>query len=438
MRIKFLHTLQKKKEVLLKKLRGRIAYLKGLWAGASGADIIHSRFFLAVSAIAMSLIIWCFVAWDGNTEGSRSIDVPIQYTNLARGFTIYDSDTTVQVRVLGRVNMLTRTEISEFSAEVDLQALQTGKYKLPIKIEVPSFLRVRSWNPSAASVEIYRQIERTLPVTWKLEGKLEASKIIAGVDISPSEVTLAGPEADVLAVQAIEVTIPAARLTTGTTLKLPVKLTEAPAQDDKMLVSPGSVSVKVTLEEEIIGEQIPVTVAVAGELADGLEIDEIKIIPDKVTIRGSGEAVRKMTSLTLSPIDVSGLEQNLQLVLPLQSGEPIPGIEIVGSERVRIEITVRKKMAAKTYTVPVTIIGATSGVELSISPHSAALTVEGSQAIVDSLTGYEAPCELYVDVSNIVTRQINLPILVRKLQKDFEIIQIEPEQVIVTRTDLRK
>jgi hypothetical protein len=51
---------------------------------------------------------------------------------------------------------------------------------------------------------------------------------------------------------------------------------------------------------------------------------------------------------------------------------------------------------------------------------------------VDTLKSISAPCELYVDVSNIVSNQLMLPVLVKNLRKDLQIVQIEPEQVVVT------
>lgn len=433
MKNKFLNSLLGKKSSLIRRIKARKNEIKKLWAKTSGSEIVRSRLFLAAVALAISLILWIFVAWDGNTEGTRTLDVPIQYINTPRGFTLFDSDGKVQVRVLGRVGLLSRAEVAEFRAEVDLQGLQAGKYKLPIRIEVPQYLRLRSWNPATAEVEIYRQIERALPVTWRLEGNPPGGKILGSVEISPAEVTLSGPEADVLAVQALEVVLPAGRLSGGAALKLPVKAADASQMSERVRISPASVSVKVSLEDKIIGEQIPVHVTVSGEPAEGLEVDSIKIVPDMITIKGGGEAVRAMGSLELSPIDVTGIDQNMQLMLPLQPGKPVAGIEIIGPDRARVEITVRKKMAAKTYSsIPVKIYGAAPGVEWRVVPQSASLTVEGSQAYIDSLFSWEPPCELYVDVSNIIVKQISLPVLVRKLQKNFEVIQITPEQVMVT------
>ncbi len=53
---------------------------------------------------------------------------------------------------------------------------------------------------------------------------------------------------------------------------------------------------------------------------------------------------------------------------------------------------------------------------------------------IDSLTG-GVPCELYVDVSNIVSQQADLPVLVRNMKRDIPVVQKEQEQVRVTISD---
>lgn len=434
MKNNFLRSLKIKKISLLKKLKEQRAALAKMFSNTSGSDVLRSRPFLAVVALALSFMIWAFVAWDGST--TRTFEVPIRYINVSQGYTTYDGDKTVQARVFGPVPMLSRIESAEFSADVDLQGLQTGKYKLPIRISPPPYVHIRSWSPSVAEVEIYRQIERTLPVAWKLQGKLPAGKIIGKVEIIPAEATLTGPEAEVLSAQSLEVFVPTDKLGEGAAIRLPINVSDSAVSSDKIFIAPSSVNVKITLEDEIIGEQIPVNVSVTGTPAEGLEIASVKILPERVTIRGSGEAVRQVKSLNLSPIDITGLEQNLQLMLPLQPEEPVADIEIMGPDRVRVEITVRRKMTAKTYNaVPVKLSGVTSGTEWQLTPSTAAVTIESSQSKIDSLPSGEVPCELYVDMSNIVAKQITVPILVRKLQRDFEVVQVEPEQVTVTMID---
>lgn len=123
MKNKFLNSLLGKKSSLIRRIKARKNEIKKLWAKTSGSEIVRSRLFLAAVALAISLILWIFVAWDGNTEGTRTLDVPIQYINTPRGFTLFDSDGKVQVRVLGRVGLLSRAEVAEFRAEVELSLI---------------------------------------------------------------------------------------------------------------------------------------------------------------------------------------------------------------------------------------------------------------------------------------------------------------------------
>lgn len=436
MKIKFLRALKEQQRKVLKSIRDFRERLRKWSSVSASSDSSMPRPVLAAVALVMSLMIWLFVAWDGNTETTRSIEVPIQYNNLSQGFAVGESDKAVQVRVLGRAATISRVDISELKAEVDLQSLQAGRYKPPINMESPAYLRLMNWSPSTANVEIIRHIERTLHVGWRLDGKLSRGKIIEKVDISPDEVTLTGPEAEVLAVQLLEAVIPAAGLTDGAVLTLPVRAADGSKISPKTKLQTAKVSVKVTLEDEIAGEQIPLKVSTVGEVAEGLEIEAIRLTPESVTIRGSGSAVRAVSSLDLSPIDITGLDKTLQLTLPLQPSTPLGGVEIIGPERVRVEIAVRRKPAAKNYSaVPISVVGAAGGAEWSVTPATASLTVDGNQLMLEALFNNEPPCELYIDVSNIIAKQISLPVLVRRLQKGFEVMQIEPEQVLVTIAD---
>lgn len=90
-------------------------------------------------------------------------------------------------------------------------------------------------------------------------------------------------------------------------------------------------------------------------------------------------------------------------------------------------------MASKTFTnVAIMVEGGKTEKEWRILPQSVRLTVEGPQAAMEILPSGSIPCELYVDVSNVVSRQLTLPVLVKNLKKEFKVLHIEPEQVVVT------
>ncbi|MDD4160254.1 MAG: CdaR family protein [Synergistaceae bacterium] len=403
------------------------------WVNIRGTGRLRANFGLFAVSMAISLMLWAFVAWDGNSDGTRSMSANIEYLNLQRGYSMYDNTRKVEIKLVGRLNALSRVEQSDISCRVDLQGLQPGKYSLPISINTPPFVRVRSWQPSTADVEIFRHVERTVNISYRVEGNLPEGMVVSSAAILPKEAVISGPESDVLAVQTIEVVIPGPKIISGESMILPVNVASTSGNADRITITPKQADVKVSLENEILGESIPVEVSVVGAPAEGYELESVKVIPQSVAIRGKSTAVKKMTSLVLPPVDISGLDQNLNLMLPLQPVEMTPEVEISGPDRARVEIYIRKKLAEKTFSnVAVMTEGAAQGKEWKLSPQSVKLTVQGAKTEIDDLSSVSVPCDLYVDVSNIVSKQLVLPVLVKNLKSDFKILRIEPEQVTVT------
>lgn len=410
-------------------------YLEKLsrWVNIRGTGILRANVGLFAVSLAISLMLWAFVAWDGNSDGTRSMSTNIEYLNLQRGYSMYDNTRKVEIKLAGNLNALSRVEQSDISARVDLQGLQPGKYSLPISISTPSFVRVRSWQPSTADVEIYRHVERTVNISYRVEGDLPEGMVISTANILPKEAVISGPESDVLAVQVIETVIPGTKIRDGEVIMLPVTVANTSGSAERITITPKQVEVKISLENEILGESIPVEVSVVGTPAEGYELESVRVIPQSVAIRGKSTAVKKMTSLVLPPVDISGLDQNLNLLLPLQPVEMTPEVEISGPDRARVEIYIRKKITDKTFNnVAVMTEGAAPGKEWKLTTQSVKVTIQGTKAEIDALQSGSAPCDLYVDVSNIVSKQLTLPILVKNLKSDFKVLRIEPEQVTVT------
>ena len=279
-----------------------------------------------------------------------------------------------------------------------------------------------------------------MEITPKTTGEAPDGKVVASIVVSPDHAVISGPETDVLAVQGLEARINLDHLMESGTVAVPVTISDSDAKSDsaqsrrrRIAITPQEVEAKVAFEDEIVGERIPVRVSVTGEPHAGLQVESVKVIPDSVSIRGSAAAVRSIESLDLAPVDITGLEQDIQLMIPMEPTQLPPGVEITGTDRARVEIHLSKKMSVMTFSnVPLMIAGNTASKEWRFSPSSVSLTIEGPETAVEELEGGRPPCELYVDVSNIVSQHTELPVLVRGLRPGFQVVRTEPEQVAVT------
>ena len=188
----------------------------------SKESVVVTRVFLAMMSLLLSFMIWMFVAWDGNSLGTKNITIPVQYTNLSKGYTMNTPTDEIVVKVSDKLTVLSRVKKEDLHAVVDLKGLKIGKYNLPVKIDVYSNSQVINWSPSTVEVEIYRTIERKIPVTWTLTGIASTGKKISTVDIVPAEVTISGPEEEVMSVRKINALIPASKLSTTSAFDVPL------------------------------------------------------------------------------------------------------------------------------------------------------------------------------------------------------------------------
>ena len=404
-----------------------------------GGNFLQSKMFLGGVSLCISILLWSLVALDNNAESARTMKDTIEYRNLAAGLSVNAPVKEVEIKLEGKINELSGIEPSDIVSEVDLANLRTGRYTLPVRFEAPTFARVRSWQPALVEVEIYRNVERRVEIKPEIIGEAPDGKVVASIAVSPDHAVVSGPETDVLSVQGLEARINLDHLMDSGSVTVPVTIKDSATQDEqtarrrRVSVSPQETEAAVTFEDEIVGERIPVKVSVVGEPHAGLQVESVKVIPDSVSIRGSSAAVKNMDALVLPPVDITGLEQDIQLMVPMEPTQLPPGVEITGTDRARVEIHLSKKMGVMTFpSVPLMIAGSTASQEWRFSPPSVSLTIEGPETAVAELEGRKPPCELYVDVSNIVSQHTELPVLVRGLRPGFKVVRTEPEQVAVT------
>lgn len=417
----------------------RIADLKGLFLSIEKETYTRSdttlqkRILLAAISLFISVLIWIFIAWNGNNDGTKNIAVKIAYENVPKGYIVHAPIQNIDVKISGKVSTLSRVENSDMKAAVDLENLSAGTYNLPIKVEAPTTVRLRSWNKTTVPVELSRYIERKIPLTWKLEGDLPEGKVISSVNISPKEITVGGSESDILSIQAVNAILSDLEQNSDGDIKAKIEITgvENKEKRDRIFLSSKFVNVKVKMEDEVQADKIPVKVSITGSPSNGLEINTVRIVPEMVSIYGKKSAISKMKELILPPIDITGLDQNTQLMIPIRPLDLESGIELREPDRVRVEITLRNKITTTTYTnINIALVGATLN-HFKLEPQIATVTIEASQSIMNTLNN-AVPFNLYVDVSNVVSKQITLPILIKNLKDGVFIKTISPEEIKVT------
>jgi YbbR domain-containing protein len=395
-------------------------------------SLLSSRIFLRAVAISVALLVWFYVAGDRGYEVSKTLRLKVNYQNASPGFSVMRSVGEVQVRIAANRKVFENLELEKLSCEVDLKGLESGKYRLPARVLLPPGVQLVSVTPEQVTVELTRLIEKVLPVKIVWEGTFPEEVLIDKLELTPSEVTVRGPENVLTGVNEAAVYVNASQALAGLEAPLEVKL-----KSEKGTVRPGGVDLypkeiglRVTLVKDVEKKEVPVVATLTGVPEAGYRIEETAVIPPTVQVVGTRSALGMVESLQTRPVDVSGIAQDK--TVDVEPVLPEGQLKLLGSGSVKVSLVVRpvdNGTGSLRLKLPVKIEGKSVYPSWKSVPSSVSVQVgstSGGPALPDL---NENPVEVYVDVTNLVSKKIVVPVQIRVNSKEIRILKVEPERV---------
>jgi len=395
-------------------------------------SLLSSRIFLRAVAVGVALLVWFYVAGDRGSEINKTLRLRVDYRNASAGFSVSHSVRDVQVRIAANRKLFETLELDKISCEVDLKGLESGKYRLPARVLLPPGVRLVSLSPEQVTVELVRLIEKVLPVRIAWEGAFPEDVLVDNLLLTPAEVTVRGPENVLLGLTEAVVNPNVDQVLAGGEIPLEVKLktdrgTGVPGGVD---LYPKEIQLQVTLVKDVEKKEVPVVANVTGTPEIGYRIEETLVVPPTVQVVGGKSALEMVESIQTQPVDVSGLVQDktveVETVLP--GGQ----VKLLGSGKVKVSLVVRPVDNGTGFLrlkLPVKVEGKSVYSSWKSVPPTVSVQV-GSVSGGTSLPDLENNLvEVYVDVTNLVSKKIVVPVQVRVNSKEIRILKVEPERV---------
>jgi YbbR domain-containing protein len=390
----------------------------------------RTRIVLQIFSIVFAVSLWLFVTWDSTAPSARNISVPLKYPDLQDGYSIVNEVSVIDVTLEGRIEQLALMDRNEIIASVAVRDLRPGKYRLPVQLEIPDGVRLSGYAPRVVDVELFRIIERTLRPSLSVIGPTPENLSLGNVTIIPAEVAARGPEALIFSIRRAEVRESAENLIAGINNDLDVKLIGDEGDIEGVLVEPGKVRVAAKLEEAVDSKRVPVKVSVLGTPGEGFDIGIVSLSPDMVTLRGRRSSLENVNEIVLNAIDVTGHSEAVNVDVPLDP--PAAGITVVSADKVNVRVELDSAIEVVTFqSVPVSIDGGGDKAEWALAPPEVSVTLERTVSATAPFDMTSPPFDLYVDVTNVVARRLELPVLARNLSDDMRILRVDPERVTI-------
>jgi YbbR domain-containing protein len=342
-------------------------------------------------AFILAVVVWvsAVVAADPNQQCASPRNVPLDV--IGKDSNLFLSGTlpsTVSVTIEAPRSICTKlsNDPELVKAWIDLSGLSAAAYNVPVKASVNAGPARWQVQPQTIQVALEPLVSKTLPVQLEVIGILPVGYKRGTPTLSPSQVTVSGPQSLVSQVKEIH----AALDITGDreTRQVTVPLEARDQNGDTiggLTITPKSVSVTQPITLENSYKDVVVKVVTQGELASGYRLTNISVTPPTVTVYSAKpETINQLPGyVETKPINIAGLSDDTEVRTELNLPKEV---SLVGVQSVLVQISVAAIEGSLTISVPVETMGLPPDLSAAISPATVDVIVSGPLPVLDTLT----------------------------------------------------
>ena len=382
---------------------------------------------LKLAAVGLATLMYGGLAVSQSTQVYPGV-IPVLVVNQPdRTFILTRPEPVTQVRYFAPSGVLVGT--STFSATVDLSGMTPAGAAVSVRIEVTSVdgrVRVLGYEPAFASIQLDSLISVVVPV--KVEhGTVPDGLTLGDTKVDPPSVVITGPKSVVDQVVAARADVQIQP--GGIDVDQDVKLVPVDALGNAVSpvdVTPATARVVIPVFSDRQTRTLPVNAILAGTPAAGFEIASVTVQPLAVAVAGDADQLTQLVRVDTAPVQLTGISSDLttsvELALPT-------GIVPVGDSVVVVTIKLRPVTATRTFSAGIRLVGARSDLTYVVAVDHVLVTIGGSVAELDRLSGSSLVVD--IDVTGRTSGSADL-LATANLSAGTTLVAASPARVRVT------
>lgn len=288
---------------------------------------IGGRKFLGKAlCVLLAVILWVYVSYDKKPDTAKEFtNIPVTLTGIevleSRNLTVLSNDMFVKVKLSGTRSILSRVNKKDIKAIVDLSDTTSlgEQYPMVTIAGIPDALSVEEKKIVSGKLLIDNLVKKNLDLNIEVTGKMADSVVEGEKTVSPTQVTIRGPESTLKSVTAWTTAVDVSKInqsvntfTTGIVLK-----SASGEAIDTDMITLSETSATVTMKcrgKKELEVNIP---EIIGSKA-GYNITVEKIEPETVMVVGPIEEISLLGSVNVEPIDAYSATENVrtEIILP--------------------------------------------------------------------------------------------------------------------------
>jgi YbbR domain-containing protein len=367
---------------------------------------------LKLAAVGLATLLYGGLVVSRSTSTLDDIVIPIETVGQpADSFLLTSIDPVTEIRYFGPPGANPRS--SDFEASIDLSGIQPGGGPQRVRVQVISIdtrIRIVGVQPDQVTVNLDMIGRKAIDVVIEHAPAPEGLEL-GDESAAPDTVEVFGPASVIERVVAARASVIIQE--SGIDLDQDVELVpvdelgEAVAMVD---VEPPTSHVTIPVFSDRETRTLPVNPVVTGDPAAGFEVGSVTVDPPVMLVEGDADQLAELVRVDTEPIPMTGVSSdrtvNIGLDLPT-------GVLAVGDNEVRVTITLRPVTATRTFSAGFRLIGAGRGLSYAVEADRFLVTIGGSVADLDRLSGTAVVVDIDVaglqPGTEIVTVTMDLP-----------------------------
>jgi YbbR domain-containing protein len=159
---------------------------------------IFSNPWLKILSVLLSISLWFFVTYRGQSE--MSLDIPVSFKNVPKGLEILkESVKNVTLNVRGHERLLKTLRPADVGVMLDLSGARRGEnlfYFDKADIVVPRTVEVVRIDPTSAKITLDESLSKLVPVKASVIGTPERGYSVTAIEVKPASVTVDGSKTE--------------------------------------------------------------------------------------------------------------------------------------------------------------------------------------------------------------------------------------------------
>ncbi|WHX79270.1 CdaR family protein [Priestia flexa] len=314
--------------------------------------LLNNPWIMKIIALLLALMLYLSVSIDNqdtNTilgtskssgTGTETItNVPVEVSYDQDNMIISGVPDTVNVTLEGSKSALQQEKLKQdLEVYVDLNNYGLGEHQVELQHRNISDRLDVKIDPQVVTVSIENQQSQEFPVEASFDKNQVKKGYKAGsAQISPETVTVTGAKSQLSQVAYVKALVELDNVSKDVNEQAEVVAFDKNLNKLDVAIEPEVVNVTIPIENR--SKKVPISLEQTGTLGEGIEITDLSLDKDEVTVIGEKDVLDSISSIDNIPVDVTGISKTSEVKVDV----PVPeGADSVQPKQVTVSVNVKK------------------------------------------------------------------------------------------------